>query len=305
MGTTYSIICQCEEAANLKSEIDSLLIRINLGLSTYEPESIISLFNKDYETYKERSKTPDKLIQYFLDNYNLSKQVNEQSAGAFDPTVMPIVNYWGFGYNGRRQITHVDTNTIREIMQRVGFEKISLEQNTIIKEDFEIQLDFSGIAKGYAVDQIATYLEALDIKNYYIEVGGDLYAQGVNNNGLHWRTGINIPSENSRIDDYQKIIEVSGRGIATSGNYRNYYKSEEKIYSHTMNPKTGFPERNDLLSATILAPTAALADGFATACMVLGLEPAQELLNSNKAIDGILIFSDEKGEFQYIDTAQK
>ena len=107
------------------------------------------------------------------------------------------------------------------------------------------------------------------------------------------------------MDDYQKIIEVSGKGIATSGNYRNYYHSGEKVYSHTMNPKTGFPERNDLLSATVLAPTAAIADGYATACMVLGLQAAQELLKSNSDIDGILIFSDEKGEFQYIDTAQK
>ena len=173
MGTTYSIICQCDGDPKLKSNIDSLLVSLNLGLSTYEEESIISLFNKDYDAYLERSKSPDKQTQYFVDNYNLSRQINKQSDGAFDPTVMPIVNYWGFGYSGRKEITVVDTNTINEIMQRVGFEKISLNQNTVIKDEPGVQLDFSGIAKGYAVDQIASYLQEIDIVNYYIEVGGE------------------------------------------------------------------------------------------------------------------------------------
>ncbi len=305
MGTTYNINVEGNDKDKLQSEIDQLLLRVNAATSTYEKNSLISLFNKNYKTYISLVSKDTILTNYFNENFRLSQQIYNQTYGAFDPTVMPLVNYWGFGYSGRDHIEHVDTSEVIHLLSLTGLNKLELDGQIIKKANQAMELDFSGIAKGFGVDQVADLFDGKGIINYYIEIGGEVFAKGLNSKGITWRTGVSIPSPNSNINDYQQVIEISNKGIATSGNYRNYYETDGKIYSHTINPKTGFPERNDVLSATIIAESCALADGYATACMVLGLENAMKLIKTTPEIEGILIYQNEKGEFVSFDSTNK
>jgi thiamine biosynthesis lipoprotein len=303
MGTTYNVIVPVDDPVQLKKDIDLLLIEVNSVLSTYIPEATISLFNSDYERYISLSSLDSNA--YFIQNFDISAHINETSNGAFDPTVMPVVNYWGFGYDGKKKVSQIDTIRVKELMKHVGFGKLEKNDKVIAKKDTLVELDFSGVAKGFGVDQIALFLESRGINDFYIEIGGDLYAKGVNSSGLTWRTGISVPKAGSSTSDFQQIIEVSNKGIATSGNYRNFYESNEHIFSHTINPTTGFPERTNLLSATLIANNCALADGYATASMVLGLDKSIEMINLQEEIEGILVYADEKGALQVFDSTKK
>lgn len=303
MGTTYNVIAQTNAPEELKEAIDHLLVQVNAVLSTYETNATISLFNRQYTSYL--SLDTNLFNNYFLDNYDLSAQINKHSNGAFDPTVMPVVNYWGFGYDGKKKVSQVDTAKIEDLMQHVGFEKLRKLGGRITKLDTLVELDFSGIAKGYGVDQVALLLSQMNIENFYVEIGGELYAKGLNPSAQTWRTGISVPKAGASLGEFQKIIEVSNKGIATSGNYRNYYESNGQIYSHTINPYTGFPERSKLLSATIIANNCALADGYATACMVLGLEESIEMINLQEDIEGLLIYVDDTDALQVYDSTKK
>lgn len=305
MGTTYNIILQSEDES-IKNDVNKLLVEINRAVSTYEKESLISLFNYNFDSFEQAYVKSDDLAVYFRENLELSLQINKATKGAFEPTVMPLVNYWGFGYDGRNRIEKVDSTEITRRLNNVGIEQIEITKDRISKTNLQVELDFSGIAKGYASDKIGAYLESKGIDNYYVEIGGELFAKGVNSNGLLWRTGINVPDVNSSVTDFQKIIEISNKGIATSGNYRNYYKTEDgRMYSHTINPKTGYPERNSLLSATIITDNCATADGYSTASMVLGFEEAKKLILANEKIEGVLIYNDENGELQTFDSLNK
>ncbi|GLR19625.1 FAD:protein FMN transferase [Portibacter lacus] len=303
MGTTYHIILESNNPEQIKRGVDSLLVEINQAVSTYEKGSIITLFNQDYNAYLSNENAT--LNQYFNENYQISKKINQTTSGAFDPTIMPIVNYWGFGYTGKNKVQEVDTANILKLMSYVGFHKLTFSNEKVRKEDSQLEIDFSGVAKGYGVDKVATYLESLGISNFYVEIGGEVFTKGRNASNQVWRTGISLPSENASQDEFQQIVEISDKGIATSGNYRIYYESKGNIFSHTINPKTGFPERSNLLSATILAPSCAIADGYATACMVLGLEKSIELVNLQDEIEGIFVYSDENEEFQVYDSTKK
>ncbi len=300
MGTTYNIIYQGLDPDQLKSEIDSVLIEVNAALSTYEPGSVISLFNKAYSKYVVNDDAI--LNHHFIENFELSSRINRESKGAFEPTIMPVVNYWGFGYTGKIKVTNVDSTMISQLITRVGLDKIKRTENKLLKQDTLVELDFSGIAKGYGVDYIAKYIENKDVSNYYVEIGGEVYAEGVNERGQIWRTGISVPSPDATSNDYQEIIEISEKGIATSGNYRNFYESDGQIFSHTINPETGFPERNAILSVTIIAPSCAIADGFSTACMVLGLEKSKNIIRANGEIEGIIIYANENNELTIFDS---
>lgn len=303
MGTTYSIIMQARNPQELKVEIDDLLLNINAAVSTYEEEAIIAKFNSSYNDYLLMVDHKD--YNYFIENFEIAADIYSSSSGAFDATVMPIVNYWGFGYTGKNKVTNVDSIKVDSIMRHVGFEKLTKKERVISKRDPAIELDFSGVAKGYAVDKISAFLEKKNIANFYVEIGGELFAKGKNPNGVVWRTGVSIPQENSLKTDFQQIIEVADKGIATSGNYRNYYESDGEVFSHTINPRTGYPERSKLLSATIIAPSCAVADGFATACMVLGLDKSIEMINLHDEIEAILIYDDGGKEFQVYDSSKK
>lgn len=284
MGTTYRIVYLDLQQRNLKNEVDSLLKIFNQSLSTYIPDSEISRFNKGDSLVFE--------LPYFLPVLEASKKVFEFTGGAFDPTVGPVVNLWGFGPGGPQL---KDSVNIASILPRIGFTKITFDKQSVKKQVPEMYLDFSAIAKGYGVDVVADFLKSKGIENYLVEIGGELLARGVNDKGELWKVGINNPEELASPDELYSIVALDNKGMATSGNYRNFYDVDGIKLSHTIDPQTGRPVRHGLLSATVLAEDCMTADAIATALMVMGTEKAIALQKSNPTFEVFLIFNDESG----------
>ena len=303
MGTTYHITCQDSLERNLKSEVDEILKNINHAVSTYIEDSEISKFNQT------NSNIEIPIGTYFLQNVIASKKIFEKSDGYFDPTIMPLVNYWGFGYAAQKPVEKIDSLAVDSIQQLVGFEKIEIligdvlrDRSKVSKLIDNVQLDFSAIAKGYAVDILSKFFEEKKINNYLVEIGGELRCKGKNPKGNIWTTAINTPRINARLTDYEAIIKVANKAIASSGNYRNFHEVNGEWYGHEINPKTGFPEKSKLLSVTVMADNCADADGYATAFMVMGLEKSKTLANQLDGIDAFFIFANENGELEQIYT---
>ena len=307
MGTTYHITYKDSLGRNFKTDLDFLLQKINEGVSTYIKDSEISKFNQAGQNVE----VPVGI--YFLQNLIASKEIFEKTNGFFDPTVMPLVNYWGFGYTAKKPVERIDSMAIDSIQQLVGFEKInstfeyvvepgdkvaSKTYSTISKSISNVQLDFSAIAKGYAVDILSDFFEGKKINNYLVEIGGEIRCKGKNPKGKTWTTAINTPRINAKLTDYEAIIKVANKAIASSGNYRNFHEVNGEWYGHEINPKTGFPEKSKLLSVTVMTDNCAFADGYATAFMVMGLEKSKSLANQLNGIDAFFIFANEKGELE-------
>lgn len=287
MGTIgYSVKYFNEDGKNYGQEIDSLLKVWNLSLSTYIPESEISRFNSGSGCFKFESK-------YFLPVLKTSKIVFEQSNGAFDPTVGPLVNAWGFGPD---KSMAPDSIRVDSLMRLVGYDKITFDDNQVCKDLPGIKLDFSAVAKGYAVDVLADYLMAKGIDNLLVEIGGELVCKGHKNDGKLWRTAIEDPTVGPYERKVLAVVDLQDRAVATSGNYRNYYVRDGVKYVHTINPSTGYPISQKLLSASVFADDCMTADAFATSFMVLGVDKAKEVLEKNKSLDAYLIYSGEDGE---------
>lgn len=286
MGTSYQVTYLDEEGRNFQAEIDSLLLVFNQSLSTYIPESELSRFNA--------ADTLEFDLPYFREVLEASWEVFEQTDGAFDPTVGPLVNIWGFGPGGPELKDSVE---IGNLLRLVGFDKINWDQNQVRKEVPGIYLDFSAIAKGQGVDVVADYLTKKGIKNLLVEIGGELVARGVNDKGELWKVGINRPEEEATASELYSIIALENRGMATSGNYRNFYVRDSVKISHTIDPKTGYPVNHNLLSATVLADDCMTADAYATAMMVLGPEQAIALAERMDEIDVFLIYSQADGSY--------
>ncbi|MFC3879557.1 FAD:protein FMN transferase [Algoriphagus namhaensis] len=287
MGTTYNVTYMDIEGRDFKPQIDSLLLKFNESLSTYIPDSEISRFNAQDTLRFE--------LPFMLPVLKKSKEVFEKTEGAFDPTVGPLVNVWGFGPGGP---TLKDSVDIARLVRSVGFEKIMFDSVQMTKADSVIYLDFSAIAKGYGADEIASYLERQGVVNYLVEIGGDLVAKGVNDKGELWKLGVNRPDEESTASDIYSIIAVQDKGMATSGNYRNFYVRDSIMISHTISPETGYPVRHGLLSATVLASDCMTADAYATAIMVMGTEKAIALDQELEEIEVFLIYSDANGGYK-------
>lgn len=287
MGTTYSLTYLTESGKNLQSSVDSLLVVFNNSLSTYIPDSEISKFN--------RQDTLVFNLPYLPQVLNASKRVYENTAGAFDPTVGPLVNVWGFGPGGPEL---KDSADIQVLLRLVGFDKVNFDQKEVRKSVPGIYLDFSAIAKGQGVDVIADFLTKRGIENYLIEIGGELVARGVNEKGELWKVGINRPDESASASDLYSIIALENRGMATSGNYRNFYVKDQIKISHTINPATGYPVNHNLLSATVLAKDCMTADAYATALMVMGVDRAIQLDSALSEIEVFLIYGDGKGGYK-------
>ncbi|MBP5473507.1 MAG: FAD:protein FMN transferase [Bacteroidales bacterium] len=289
-GTTYSIIYDNSVGINgmtMKDNVENLLNEFDFSLSTYNKESIVTRVNENIDV---------ELDDWFIDVFTLSKEVWQITDGAFDVTVAPLVNAMGFGVN----TDHDFSDSLRDsIMQFVGMSKVELQNGKIIKSDPRVSLDFNAIAKGYSVDVVSYYLESLGVKNYLVEIGGEVRTAGTKNGKL-WRVGIDKPIDGNNVpgEYLQAVINMQDRSLATSGNYRKFYVEDGVKYSHTVDPKTGNSAKNTLLSATILADNCALADGLATSCMVLGKDEAIKLINSIDGVMGYLIFSDEQGNYQ-------
>lgn len=273
---------------DLKAEIEEELHRVDASLSMFNPKSTISCLNRS-----ETDKTNEMLDEVL----GLSFAINKATDGAFDPTVAPLVNAWGFGFKSGQMPDSMQVDSLRTL---VGLSGIHLQDGRLRKDNPLSILDFSAIAKGYGVDRAAQVLRNHDIRNFMVEIGGEVVTEGVNEKGEPWRIGINKPDDDSTSTntELQDIISLSGKAIATSGNYRNYYISGGRKIAHTINPKTGYPAQQDILSSTVMAPSCAEADAFATAFMVLGLEESKAVLMKQPQLEAYFIFSDERGNYQ-------
>ena len=292
-GTFYSITYLQPEGKDLHEEIKKRFREFELSVSPFVTSSVISRINNNDETVTTDS--------YFEEMYRVAEQVSQKTNGAFDITVAPLVNAWGFGFGNkdRNEIPNVDY-----ILEYTGYRKIKLENHRIIKEDTRIMLDGSAIAKGYSSDVIGQLLEEHGCRNYMVEVGGEIACKGKNPKGDRWKIGIDMPKDDPSASgrELQAIVGISDVGLATSGNYRQFYYRGEQKFSHTIDPRTGYPVNHNLLSATVIAPTCIQADAYATAFMVLGKDSAMAVCNSIPEMDCYLVYADENGDLKDVYT---
>ena len=278
MGTQYAITIVNPgetQQETLKTSVDALLNSINVAMSTYVPESELSLINKNSSTqWIEISDALHTVLQAAV-------TVAEASGGAFDVTVGPLVNLWGFGPDRGASIVP-DPSAVANASERVGTDKFEIRANpsALRKRHPEVYIDLSGIAKGYAVDRLAMLLQEHGYEDFLVDIGGELRAAGLNRNGTAWRIGIENPAAAGR--EIGQTIALTNTGLASSGNYRNYFESEGVRYGHTIDPKTGAPTRHRLASVTVLHPTAMLADAWATALMSLGFAAGLKVANEHE-----------------------
>lgn len=290
MGTTYSIQYVGQKNAELHAAVDSLLHAVNASLSTYIPSSTISLINQA-ESYGLTD-------AYFRVNYQKAVEVAQASEGAFDMTVMPLVNAWGFGF--KKMAEAVDSTLIDSLRQFVGMDKVWLSGDTLYKAAPQVMVDFSALAKGFGIDEVARLLKQQGIQNFLVEIGGELVASGRKADGTDWMAGIEKPIEDQsgQVRALEMVVPLKNRAMATSGNYRNFYERNGQKFAHEIDPLTGFPAMQSLLSVTIFASDCMTADAWATACMVMGFERAKKWVESQKAIQAIFIYNDEAGTYQ-------
>ncbi len=283
-GTFYSITYQCDN--DLQKEIEAELKKVDQALSMFNKESIISKINRNEKV---------ELNEMFLQVFTLAQKVSQDTDGAFDITVAPLVNAWGFGFKTGDQpsVTSIDS-----LMSTVGYNKISLKGRQVFKENKNTMLDCSAIAKGYGSDVVAAFLKKRGIENFMVEIGGEVVTQGISEKRVPWRIGVTKTTEDSLSigDELQTVLNVTNKAMATSGNYRNFYYKDGKKYAHTIDPKTGYPVQHSLLSATVLANNCATADAYATSFMVMGIEKAKAVLERHPELMAYFIYSDKKGE---------
>jgi len=289
-GTTYSIVFENNGRYNpqdLKSEVEKILHDFDMSLSLYADSSILSKVNRNEDVY---------LDHFFVEAFNKSTYITEITDGAFDITVGPLVKAWGFGPDARKNFDEAKRDSL---LRLVGMDKVKIENNKVKKADPGINLDFNAIAQGYSVDIISVWFDSKRIKSYLVEIGGEVRVKG-DKQGVLWRIGIDRPIDDNNLpgNDLQAIISLKDRSLATSGNYRKFFIEDGIKYSHTIDPRTGYPARNQLLSATIIADECATADGIATACMVIGKEKAIEFLGFHPEFDAFLVYSDDSGNYQ-------
>lgn len=287
-GTTYHISWLSSDNINYKKAIDSLLLEIDSSMSTWLPASLISRINNN-----DSNVSADR---YFIDVFKKAMEVSEKTNGLFDVTVGPLVNAWGFGFAKK---ANVDSSMIDSLLQYVGYKMLKLEGNKIIKEKPQIMLDFNAIAQGYTVDVLAGYLENKGIKNYLVELGGEVKAKGKKNKE-EWKVGIDKPEETTGEERKLKaVISLNNKAMATSGNYRKFYEEGGQKFSHIIDPGNGYPARQNLLSATVIADDGITADAYATSFMIMGLERAKFFLEDNKDLKlEVYFIYDEKGSMK-------
>ncbi|WP_423786548.1 FAD:protein FMN transferase [Hoylesella timonensis] len=283
-GTTYHITYQSDK--DLHREILQRLQLVDQTFSTFNDESIISKINRN---------EPVKLNQMFIEVFDLAKTVSKDTHGAFDITVAPLVNVWGFGFKSGTPPTKAVIDSLRHL---TGYEKVKLIGSKVRKQDPRIMLDCSAIAKGYGSDVVAQYLRSRDVENFMIEIGGEIVVQGNSDKRLPWKIGVTKPTDDSTQtnNELQTVLNVTNTAMATSGNYRRFYYKNGKKYAHTIDPKTGYPVQHNILSATVLANNCAKADAYATSFMVLGLEKTQQVLQHHPDLMVYLIYANGQGK---------
>ncbi|MBQ9204644.1 MAG: FAD:protein FMN transferase [Prevotella sp.] len=279
-GTTYSITYQY--ADDLQQELVAAMQQVDSSLSMFNEQSVISKVNQN---------KPVDLNDMFVDVFQLAQTVSKDTDGAFDITVAPLVNAWGFGFKYGQM---PDQHAVDSLLAITGYQKVRYDGKRIVKQDSRMMLDCSAIAKGYGVDAVARTLRDKGVKNYMVEIGGEVVTSGVSGKRLPWRIGVTKPTldTTSVASELQTVLNITDKAMATSGNYRNYYYKGGKRYAHTIDPKTGRPVQHNLLSATVLCDRCAVADAYATAFMVMGFAKAQQLLARHPELMAYLIYDD-------------
>lgn len=299
-GTIYHITYQNEK--DLKPEIEQAMQAVDRSLSMFNKESVVSKINDN------SSNETDSLFRHV---FAISKIVSASTGGCFDPTVAPLVNAWGFGF---KNDDLPSKQQVDSLLSLIGFDHVAIRNRKIMKTNPGIVMDFSAVAKGFAVDQVARLLEQKGIKNYMVEIGGEVIVKGQNPKGSAWRVGIAKPTEAGGKDagtstgdgEFQTILELHDKAMATSGNYRNYYVTEDgRKLAHTIDPHTGYPVQHSILSSTVFAPDCATADAYATAFMVMGLDEAKKVLKTQRNLEVYFIYADEQGKLQVFSTIKK
>ena len=288
-GSYYHIKYMSEDGLDYNFQIDSILLEIDSSLSVYQSYSKISRLNN-----KELVRTDSMFNTVFL----ASKKIFNQTDGYFDCSVSPLVNYYGFYNLGNTDSLTIDSSIVRNIVSNIGLDKINIIGDSLVLPK-GMKLDFNAIAQGYTVDLISEFLLDKNINDFLVEVGGELLARGLNADNLPWRVGVDKPSDtlinNNR---FQFIIDLNNKALATSGNYRKFYVKDGTKYSHTINPKTGFPAQNNLLSVSVVHNNCMLADAYATAFMAMGVDKTKKFIFENSEIEIYLVYTSSNGNWK-------
>ena len=287
MGTTYSIKAYgpfLTDVQFIKTSVEKQLKAINLSMSVFKKNSEISRFNRD-------STIQMKVSEDFFSVLKTAEYIWKQSGGALDGTVSPLIEIWGFGRNKKKTVPTKEQ--IDTALKKTGFQNIKLYDGTIRKLKPGITLNLGSIAKGFAVDKVSSVLKKMGIDNFFVEIGGEIYVSGKKPGGIKWVIGINTPSKNASLKNYFRAMELQDQAIATSGDYRNFFQKGNKSYSHIINPKTGYPVSNGVVSVSIVAKNCTLADGLATSIMVMGVEKGIKLLNRLEDVEGLIVVKDK------------
>ena len=292
MGTTYHMTIvgsHFTAVAPLQKAVDERLEAINASMSTYRPDSEISRFNQ-----MQRIDTPLPISTAFQEVMRVSRQLFQMTRGAWDGTLDPLIDLWGFGRTQRSKDRAPTAEEIQALLPAVGFHHIVLHADgQLSKRQSSVSLDLASVAKGYAVDAIASLIGDKGFENYLVEIGGEVYAAGVRIDGQPWRIGINKPDAGAPFDQVYRIVNLQDRAFATSGDYRNFFEIEGQRYAHIIDPRTGYPVANGVVSVSVTADTCALADGLATALMVMGATAGIELVNRMEGVECLVITRDD------------
>ncbi|MDP4291021.1 MAG: FAD:protein FMN transferase, partial [Bacteroidota bacterium] len=273
---------------NFQDSIDVILKKFDSSCSIYKPNSIISRFNNNDPTVKADKD--------FTTVFNKAMEVSEKSGGAFDLTVGQLVRAWGFSIKGKMKM---DAKRVDSLKQYVGYQKIKLVNGKVIKKNPNIQLDFNAIAQGYSSDVLARFLESKGIKNYLIDVGGEVLGRGQKPDGSKWSVGIEKPAKDSlQKQQLEAVVTLDNRALSTSGNYRKYFIRNGVKYSHTIDPFTGYPVHHTLLAVSVLAENSITADAYGTVFLVMGMDKALDFIKRNPGLEAYFIYSDEKGNLK-------
>ena len=282
-GTVYHITYQSSKS--LQKDIEAELAKVDASLSPFNERSIITAVNENRDTVVNKM---------FTDVFTLAMKISNSTDGAFDITVAPLVNAWGFGFKGGAMPSRHQVDSLKAL---VGYHKVSLADGRVSKTDPRIMLDCSSIAKGYGCDVVAKFLSAKGIDNYMVEIGGEIVTRGISEKRLPWKIGVTKPTDDSLNvnQEIQTIINVTDKAMATSGNYRNFYYKNGRKYAHTIDPSTGYPVQHNILSSTVIADDCATADAYATAFMVMGLDKAKTILSRHPELMAYFILASDDG----------
>jgi thiamine biosynthesis lipoprotein len=299
-GSYYAVTYYDEEGRNFQHGVDSIFHAVDMSVNLWVDSSVICKVNRNEDVI---------LDNIFIDNFNIAQQAAELSGGYFDPTIAPLVEAWGFGVINGKLITENGTpkgsptewevKLIDSLRELVDYRKIRIEGGAVVKANPAMRLDFNAIAQGYTSDLIGAFLESKGVKDYIVDVGGEIMARGDKPDGSSWVVGIEKPAadwDSERV--VQERVEVRDKGIVTSGSYRKYVERDGKRYSHCIDPTTGYPVEHQLLSVTVIAETSVWADALASICMVMGMERSLELINSMDGVEAYYIFVNDDGELE-------